>query len=327
MKITRQAQGWLWMGLTEHHRAHQLRQHLAQTKTAVESVCGFRQMQARVLALPDRVVAAADRAIDLGQHDVHPECVLHFAGRTHLFAFQRRAGVSGTRAEQAIEIDFGGRGETPRRPLPEAVIVDAAHRLDARMPRILESFVGLHGNQKRPRVLRAPSRLVPVALSTQGGVINLHEARQPAWCLALSHRPHEFVLNPLGRFVVHAQASHQSQGGHVDLGRLEHGATDQRHRVSADATRVIHLLATAKVRALTVAAGRTTEALEQARPVVQGTVTLRFGAVLLDEPDHRQTLLKRHPIYRHDAHSRSWRWPHYPTAPSHIMRQRAGDWI
>jgi hypothetical protein len=56
MKIARQAQNRLGMRLAQHHRPRQLRQDRTQIKSAVESVRGFRQVDARVLALPDRVV-------------------------------------------------------------------------------------------------------------------------------------------------------------------------------------------------------------------------------------------------------------------------------
>ena len=49
-----------------------------------KSVRGFCQIQARVLALPDRVVAAADRALDVGQQhvDVNPLLGTQRAPRT-----------------------------------------------------------------------------------------------------------------------------------------------------------------------------------------------------------------------------------------------------
>ena len=56
MKIARHAQNRLGMRLAAHHRLRQSRQHRAQIKSAVESVRGFRQVEARVFALPDRVV-------------------------------------------------------------------------------------------------------------------------------------------------------------------------------------------------------------------------------------------------------------------------------
>lgn len=67
MKIARHAQSRLGMRLAEHHRPRQSRQHGTQIKSAVETVGRFGQVEARVLALPDRVVAAADGAFDVAQ--------------------------------------------------------------------------------------------------------------------------------------------------------------------------------------------------------------------------------------------------------------------
>jgi len=52
MKIARHAQNRLGMRLAEHHRPRQSGQYRAQIKSALESVRGFRQVEARVLALP-----------------------------------------------------------------------------------------------------------------------------------------------------------------------------------------------------------------------------------------------------------------------------------
>ena len=63
MEIAGHAQNRLGIRLAEHHRPGQSRQHRTQIKSAVEAVGRFRQVQARILALPDRVVAAALRPL------------------------------------------------------------------------------------------------------------------------------------------------------------------------------------------------------------------------------------------------------------------------
>ncbi len=65
MKIGGHAQSRLGMGLAQHHRSGQSRQHLVQAKPAIKPVCGFRQIQARVLALLDRVVGQRTAADDV----------------------------------------------------------------------------------------------------------------------------------------------------------------------------------------------------------------------------------------------------------------------
>ena len=72
MKIARHAQDRLWMRLAQHHRARQSPPQFAQTKPALETVRGFRQAEARVLVLPDHVIAAADGACEVAQQYVDP---------------------------------------------------------------------------------------------------------------------------------------------------------------------------------------------------------------------------------------------------------------
>ena len=98
MKIARHVQNRLGMRLAERHRPRQSRQYRAQIKSA-ESVGSFRQIQARVLALPDRVVpwglplvvAAADGALEVAQQHVDPACVRGLTGFSwNAKAFQPR---------------------------------------------------------------------------------------------------------------------------------------------------------------------------------------------------------------------------------------------
>lgn len=70
------------MGLPRHRRPGQARQHLAQTKQAIEAVCGFGQMAQRIFSLTDGVVTAAYRAFDIAKHHVFPEAgAANFSGQ------------------------------------------------------------------------------------------------------------------------------------------------------------------------------------------------------------------------------------------------------
>ena len=309
------------MGLAEHHRPGQSRQHRTQVKSAVETVRRFRQVEARVLALPDRMVAAADGALDVAQQHVDPARAVDLAGGTAAAGLQHRVRVSGigeaAEAEQAITEDLGVWRQMACLPVLDAGIVEAAHRLDDRMGRMLEVYIRLHGDQERLLVLRAAPRLAAVALPAQVGVIDLHEARELARRLTLDHGLHHLVLDAPRRLVVHAQMALQLQSRHVrlsrsqqvdgqqpsaqrQLGRLEDRAAQQGRLMTTRTALVVDLPAAEKARPSTVATGRAAEAMWPTR-LVQGAVGFGFGAVLLHELDHRQTLLELDEVDRHDG--------------------------
>jgi hypothetical protein len=70
--------------------------------------------------------------------------------------------------------------------------------------------------------------------------------------------------------------------------------------MTAGSALVVHLPTAEKARTPTIPAGRATEAVWPAR-LVQSAVRFRFGAVLLHELDHRQTLLELDEVDGHDA--------------------------
>ena len=319
MKIARHAQNRLGMRLAQHHGARQSRQYRAQVKSAVETVRRFRQVEARVLALSDRVVTAADGALDVAQQHVDPARAVDLAGGAAAARLQHRVRMAriseAAEAEQAVAEHLGVRCQMPRLPVLDAVIVEAAQRFDHRIGRVFERCVGLHRDQERLLVLRAAPRLAAVALPTEVGIIDLHEAGQLAGRLARSHCLHDLVLDAPRGFVVHPEMALQLQRRHVglgrsqqvdgqqpgaqrQLGRLEDRAAQQGRLMTTRTALVVDLPAAEKARPSAVATGRAAEAVRPACPV-QGAVRFRFGAVLLHEFDHRQTLLELHEIDRH----------------------------
>ena len=240
-------------------------------------------------------------ALDIAQQHVDPARAANLAGSAAAAGLQygvRMACIGeAAETEQTITENLSVRRQMARLPIPDAGIVEAAHRLDHRMGWMLERRVRLYRDQERLLVLRAAPRLAAVALPAQVGVIDLHEAGQLAWHFTLGHGLHDLVLDAPGRFVVHAQVALQLQGRHVrlgcgqqmdgqqpgaqrQLGGFEDRAAEQGGLVPAAPVLVVHLPAAAKARTPAIPAGRAAEALRPAR-LVQGAVGLRFGAVLL----------------------------------------------
>ena len=144
MKIARHAQGRIWMRLAQHHRARQSPPQFAQAKPTVETVRSFRQAEARVLALPDRAIAATVGAFDVAQQYVDPSRsrTLNLAAGAAAIRHQydplgtsvgrvRMIGLGQTaEAEQPIRACLGAaRRQMARLPGLDAGIVEAAHWL------------------------------------------------------------------------------------------------------------------------------------------------------------------------------------------------------
>jgi len=154
------------MRLAQHHRTHQSRQHLAQSKSAVETVCRFSQIVPCILALADRMVAAADRALDVVQHDVDPARAADLtvgASPCSLRYRMRMASIGETaKTEQTIAEDLHVGRQMVRLPGLDAVVVEAANRFDHRVGRMVQSMTGLHRDQEGLFVPRAAPRLPPL---------------------------------------------------------------------------------------------------------------------------------------------------------------------
>jgi len=79
---------------------------------------------------------------------------------------------------------------------------------------------GLQGNRrdKGYLVFGAPAGFAAHPFAAQIGVVDQYLAAQGVPGIALGHRLHALVLNPLGRGVAHAELALQGQGGQPRLG-------------------------------------------------------------------------------------------------------------
>lgn len=147
------------MRLAQQHRARQSPPQLAQAKPALETVRGFRQAEARVLALPDRVIAAADGARDVAQQYVDPS-------RSRIL--DPAAGATAVRHQYDPlgacigRVRMIGLGPTAEAEQPIRVVRLGARRQMARLPVLLELHeIDRHGVCPR----RRGGRHRPAALS------------------------------------------------------------------------------------------------------------------------------------------------------------------
>ena len=72
LEIVCHAQRHLGTRLAAHHRPDQMRQHLTELKSAIETIGRFGQISPCTPGLTDGVVAPADGAFDLGRHHIDP---------------------------------------------------------------------------------------------------------------------------------------------------------------------------------------------------------------------------------------------------------------
>ena len=70
-------------------------------------------------------------------------------------------------------------------------------------------IIGLHGGHKGCLATGAASAFAATSLTTQIGVIHLHQTRQTLFLTTLEHHLHQFVLHPPRRIVGNAQLSMQ----------------------------------------------------------------------------------------------------------------------
>ncbi len=137
MKIVRQTQDRLRTRPAEHHRAPVVAAS-RQAKTAVESVGGFGQIAARILGLADRVVAAADGALDVGEQDIHPARAAHFASSSAAFGLQHGMRMlsigQAAETEQTVGENLGIRCKTTPPPRRDGRIVERAASSGVGMP-------------------------------------------------------------------------------------------------------------------------------------------------------------------------------------------------
>ena len=126
--------------------------------------------------------------LTLLSNHVDRACPLDLAGSAIAAGLQNRVRVPGigeaTEAEQAVAEHLSVRRQVARLPVLDAVVVEAAHRFDDRVGWVFERRIGLHRDQERLLVLGATARFAAVALAADVGIIDLHEARQPARRLA-----------------------------------------------------------------------------------------------------------------------------------------------
>lgn len=230
MKIVDDAQIWLGPGLAQRHGAGQSWQHLGEAKAAVKTVGGLGQIAPRVLGLSHGVATATDRPFDVAQQHVDPARALDLGGGAPTPGFQHH--MSGSEfdhtpeAAQSIAEDFGIGRQAPPTPISERGVIEAAHRLDHGEGRVFQRLVGGYGHHEGLLVLRSPPGLATVALATQVGVVDLHEARELARLFALGHGLHDLVFELPGGVEAHAKVPLQVQRGHVGSGqfRMEFGA-------------------------------------------------------------------------------------------------------
>lgn len=307
MKVARNPQTRLRTWFAPHHRGRKSRQRLAQAEPAVETVRRFGQVAPRILGLFDGMVGATDRPLEVAQDDVDPSRSSHFGGGAAAAGVERCVGVAGVfepaEASQAVTVDLALRCQAARDPVVERGVVEAADRLDHCEGRAFEVFVRLHCDHERLLVLRSAPGLSAVALAAQIGVVKLHETLEFSGILPLGHGLHDLVLQAPGGLVVHAQVAHQFQRSQIGLGRgqqvhrqhpgaqrqfgaFEQGARRQGRLMPASAALVVDRIAAPESRTRASGTGQAAVAFRPA-PLVQGPVTLCFGAVAVDELAHR----------------------------------------
>jgi hypothetical protein len=89
MKIGSLAQNPLRAWCAEHDRTRKPRQHVTQAKTTIESVSRFGQIAPRIFALPDRVIDAVERTLDVAQYNIDPTRAFGFGGLTPILRLSK----------------------------------------------------------------------------------------------------------------------------------------------------------------------------------------------------------------------------------------------
>lgn len=280
MKIIDGVQFWILPRFAQGHGARQSRQHLGEAKTAAETVGRIGQIAPRILRLSKGMVAVANGAPHIARHYVHP-----------------------TRALTSVAA----------RPQPATSSLWGMNRLDDSGGWVLQRLISYNHDEKL-LVFRPTARFADVALTSEIGIVELHEIVELPQCFALSYDPPDLVFELPGRVVAPPRATLKLQPRHVGLVecRQVHGQKPCRERQSAsfeygsttksrlEATQVVPPSRSTKPRPRSLTARGAAKLMRQARPVA-----LRVGAVLLDELHHRQLRLKLHQDHHHDR-SQPW---------------------
>lgn len=125
-----------------------------------------------------------------------------------------------TEAAQAIAEDFGIGRQAPLTPICERGVVEATDRLNHGEGRVFQRLGG-YVHREEPLVLRSAPGLAGAALTTQEGIVELHEASELSRLFALGHGLHDLVLELSSGVVAHAKMPLQFQRGHVGLAAVE----------------------------------------------------------------------------------------------------------
>lgn len=185
------------------------------------------------------MVAAADGALHMARHHVHPARALDLGCRPSSVGDQHGMGMiqfdDTAEAARPIAEDLDVSREAPLVPVGERDIVETANRLDDGEGRVLQRLVGGYGHDERLLVLRPAPELAAVTLATKVSIINLYDTLELARCFALGHGLHDLVFELSVRVVAHPKVAFEPQRRQIGLaGRQQvHGLEPRRERQSA----------------------------------------------------------------------------------------------
>ena len=182
-----------------------------QAVSAIEAIFEFRQIALRIFRIK-RVIAAAQGCLEIAQYRIDPVKLRFLHCGTTATADDRLMRTSclcdGIETFQTVRDHMTASGQMLLGPTGDFWFAKAPDHgeLD---PLRMALIIGLHGGHKRRLATGAASALAATSLTTQIGVIHLHQTRQTLFLTALEHHLHQLVLHPPGRIVGDAQLSMQ----------------------------------------------------------------------------------------------------------------------
>ncbi len=192
----------------------------AQVEALVESVGKCCEIGLGLLAELQRLEGSSQRDLEIAQHGVDP---LEFGQMTRLEGFHHPGRVDtacisdGRKACQPVAGDNHGGQQAGLGPPGDGFAREALDQIELQA-HWLAGRVQRHRRYEGHLVLRAPADFATRALSSEVGVIQLHEAIQPVRCLLVRHGSVDLVVQQPGGGVAHPQIALERQGRDAGLG-------------------------------------------------------------------------------------------------------------
>ena len=158
------------------------------------------------------VKGAIQRRLEVAEHDIDPTGAFGLGGGAAAAGVDHRMRMPqidrGTERAHAVVEQFGIRVQVAGEPCGQGGLGETTEWLDDGAAR-LAALIGLHGDHERALVLRATARRAAVALATQIGIVDLHEAALLPARLPMRHGLHQLALQSPGGAVAHPQMAFQ----------------------------------------------------------------------------------------------------------------------